>query len=459
MLRAPWWCLLFAVAIRLLVACRTEVPGRDGVAYLWMAERAAAGELSALFATVFHPLYPALVAALLWAMPGLEPVVAGQLVASAAGAVAVVPLWYAARGVFGAPTATVAALAYGGGAWFARHPAECMSEGPFYLAVTVWARALAPERRGAVVAGVAGGCAFLLRPEGLALVLVGVVAFARARQFGRGVALAAVALPIVLLLPCGFWWFGHGMTLTPKAAFNLAVGVGNAASPVLHYLGEALGLPMAAAEELGWLWWPLAIVGFVRHRRARSHPGNVGGPAVGYLVAPFALQCLVVPLLHAHWRFLSGFGVLLLPFAGSAAVDVYRWLRARGRTSAWCFVVVMAAAEGRVGGARNRGAAIERELGRALARNLQPGEFVVSDMPRLDYFAGQQPPPPRPILPSEILRRARDPQCRFAALVVGRTELTEADLREAGLEPAARSPLLSATAARRIRLFERPRTR
>ena len=54
--------LALALAARGLVAALTAVPGRDAAQYLWMAERAANGHFDALFATVFHPGYPALVA-------------------------------------------------------------------------------------------------------------------------------------------------------------------------------------------------------------------------------------------------------------------------------------------------------------------------------------------------------------------------------------------------------------
>src|SRR5262245_61869183 len=43
--RAPWSFLWLAIAIRALVAVRTEVPGRDGVSYLWMAEAFARGDV------------------------------------------------------------------------------------------------------------------------------------------------------------------------------------------------------------------------------------------------------------------------------------------------------------------------------------------------------------------------------------------------------------------------------
>jgi hypothetical protein len=457
--RAPWSILVLAVAVRWLVCALTEVPGRDGTTYLWMARAFAGGDPGALFQTVFHPLYPALVGAVLWLSPGLDPEFAGQLVAAGLGAAAVVPLWAAAAAMFGPARANVAALAYATGAWFARHPAECMSEGPFFLCAASWAWALVGARTRPLLAGLAAGLAFLLRPEAASMLLVGVLVLGARRQRRAALLLAAVALPLMLLLPCGFAAYGDGFTLTPKAVFNYEVGAGSSPAPLWHYLREAAVLPLAAAEEVGWLWLPLAVVGTVRHWRTRPAGSALAAPAA-VLLLPFVLQCLVTPLLFSHWRFLAGYGVLLLPFAGAATVDLWSALRRRHRLLPWLLPVLLAAAEGRVFGARNQGRAIERDLGRYLGARLEAGEFVVSDMPRLDYFAGQEPPPPRPILPATVLARAAEPGCRFVVLVQGRTDIDDAALAKLGLEPLPPPPILSEPAGRRgIRLFVRPRTR
>jgi len=101
----------------------------------------------------------------------------------------------------------------------------------------------------------------------------------------------------------------------------------------------------------------------------------------------------------------------------------------------------------------------------------KPGEVVVSDMPRLDYFAGQKPPPPRPILPEDLLARAADPACRYVVLVERqpesgdaparrRTAVDLARLRQLGLEPLSAGSLPSAPSPTSdVLIFERPRTR
>lgn len=453
MARVPWSLLLLAVAVRAMVCLRTEVPGRDGVTYLWMAERAAEGEPAALFATVFHPLYPALVAAVLALAPGLDPVAAGQMVAAGLGALALLPLWAVALALFGERAAAWAAFAYAIGAWFARHPAECMSEGPFYLAVALWALGLCGPRCRPATAGGAAAAAWLLRPEGALLALVGAwLLWRQGRR--RELAVFAAALLPALSLPLGHALWGQGFTLTPKAAFNYEVGVGGAAAPVAHYLREAAKLPGAAAEELGWLWLPLAVCGAVLHR-----PRHAADPRLA-LVLPFVLQCLLVPLLRTHWRFLSGFGILLLPLSGAVLAGWLPVLARRARWLPWLAVALLVAAEARVFGARHGERAVERELGRWIGARLGAGEYVVSDMPRLCYFAGQRPPPPRPILPAEIVAAAGSPSCRYVALVEGRTAVDPDRLRDMGLEPTEPPGLLSEAVGRRgIRLFVRTRPR
>jgi hypothetical protein len=430
---------------------RTAVPGRDGATYLWLGERVAAGDLPALFDTVFHPMHGLLVGALLAVLPDLDPFRAGQIVAAGLGTAAVLPLWLLARALFGERAAFWCAFAYAGGAWFCRHPAECLSEGPFYLLVASWALLLVGPRRRPAAAGVLAALAYATRAEGMALVLVGAAWLWAVRARRGALRFLAAALPLAALYPLGLWLWGNGFSLSPKLGFEHDASIARSAAPWLHYLTELGRLPLATAEELGFLWLPLAIAGVVLHRpRHRSDAQLV-------LLLPFLLQCAIVPLLHAHHRFLSGFGILLLPFAGAATARLLAAAAARHRALPWLVVAALVASELRVAGARHAGRAIERDLGRFLASRLQRDQTVVSDMPRLVYFAGRRPPPPRRLPAGEILALARDPHCRFVVLVAGRTDVADADLAALGLEPAAPpEPLAGPSRERGIRLFTRP---
>jgi hypothetical protein len=442
--------LLLCAAARFMVCARTEVPGRDGVAYLWMAEQAAAGDPAALFATVFHPLYPALVAGLLSCVPGFDAVAAGQLVAAGTGALAVLPLWALTRTLFGSSAATWAGVAYALGTWFCRHPAECMSEGPFYLAVATWGQALLRERPRPGLAGFAAAAAYLLRPEGAALFLCGGLWLLHRRDRRAVWSFAAAALPFAAILPAGYAAWGSGFTLTPKAGFNYEAGVGGAAAPLRHYLQELAKVPGSLFENLGFLWFPLGMFGSWLWRRRQ------GSDAGLLLLAPLVLQCAVIPLLRSHYRFVSGFGVLILPFAAFGLLRLLEHARRAGPLLPALLVAVVLGSEGRIVAARNRDRAIERELGRWCGARLEPGETVASDMPRFCYFAGQRPPPPRPILAEDLLVQASEPACRFVALVRDRTPGVKPEfLGKLGLEEMELPVLLCGPADQRILLFVR----
>ena len=186
---------------------------------------------------MFHPLYSVLVAAVLWVVPGVDSVVAGQLVACGAGALAVLPLFALTQRLYGRTAALAAGLFYAVGIWFARHPADCLSEGLFYLLVASAVSMLAAEERGwrrLLGAGLLAGLAYGTRPEGASLLVVGAawLALAGARWWVYALGFAVTAAP----WPLGWTLWGGGFTVTPKASFNYAVGVGgeeSAGAPIL----------------------------------------------------------------------------------------------------------------------------------------------------------------------------------------------------------------------------------
>jgi hypothetical protein len=101
---------------------------------------------------------------------------------------------------------------------------------------------------------------------------------------------------------------------------------------------------------------------------------------------------------------------------------------------------------------------VERELGREIARRRADGERVATEMPRLEYFAGQKPGPPRPISAREILAAARAPETRFVAIVAKRTPIDEAELRLLGYAPLTLDPRLEQlTLDAEVRSYERRR--
>lgn len=413
----PWLLFAGALALRAFGCAAASVPGWDGISYLWIAGECAHGRFEALYATVFHPLYPLLVAPGLAVAPEVEPQRIGQITAALPAALAVVPLWHATRTLFCARTALWSGVLYTIGTWFVRHPAECMSEGPFYLLVASWLLALLEPRRRSATAGAFAGLAFLTRPEGGALALVGAVHLWCAGARRQAVRHAAVAAAIGLLYPLGALAAGEGFVLTPKAAFNWDVGAGGAGNPLVYYAVELARLPGIAFEGLGYAVTPLALAGVLLLR-----PRRAADPR-WLLLVPFLLQCLVVPLLRSHYRFVSGFGLLLLPHAGHALVALRGALARRARWLPLLATIAVFGAEAKLYLATPPDRSIERDLGRALGAELSPGQTLVSDMARVDYYAGLPPPPPRRLEPDALLRAAAEPHCRFVALRRGRTAL------------------------------------
>lgn len=433
--RTPWLLLLLAAVVRAMVCLRTAVPSRDGAQYLWLAERAAAGDLHGLFATVFPPGYPLLTSALLAICPSVDPFLAGQITSAGCATLAVVPIWWLTRHLYGARAALWAGVAYALGTWFCRHPAEAMSEGPFYAAVSLWACLLL--RSAPAAAGVCASYAYLIRPEGAALHLIAAV-WLLAQRDGRALLrFALAAAPVACVLPLGYYAAGHGFSLTPIAGFTYREGLGSADEPLHHYLWHLGQIPLTAAEGLGFVTFPLMLWGIARHR-----PRSWRAPEV-LLLAPLCLQVLVVPMLRSHFRFVGGLGVLWLPFAGVALAHCLDRLASRPRFYRAALVAIVCLAHVGIFDARSQDRIVERELGRALRARLETGDTIASDMPTMLYYAGLQPPPPRAIAREEVEERARAPQCRFVAIVEGRTQLDAASLAALGYQLAVFPPELA----------------
>lgn len=227
----PRWTLpallLLAVGVRLLCWARALMMMNDGVDFLWQAERLLAGDLDAVLAHPYHPLYGALSAA---ASLLTGDVLSGALAVSIGSGLALVgTTWWLARRLLpdepwlppaAALVAAISARAiqYGG---------DIQSDG---LAAALWMLALAAllaaaraERplRALALAGVFTGLGYLTRPEMLAATLPALVLVARrpdarariAAALGYGLPLLALVLPYVLAMHAatGVW----GLSLKP----------------------------------------------------------------------------------------------------------------------------------------------------------------------------------------------------------------------------------------------------
>jgi hypothetical protein len=205
-------------------------------------------------------------------------------------------------------------------------------------------------------------------------------------------------------------------------------------------------------EGIGYLVFPLAVFGVVRSRAYRIQDPRF------VLVALFVLQLLVIPLLHSHVRFVSGYGVLLLPFAGAAFLELSLELcRGRGRTMLVAGLLLVTLPDLlRLPKAVNAQRLVVRELGEWLAPRLSHDDMLVTEMARLQYFAGVKPGPPRRLRREEILASCGKRVARFCVVVPARTGVGDKQLTALGFRPMALPPRIARMAKqRRMLVYER----
>jgi hypothetical protein len=459
-------CFLLAVAVRAVVALRVHIPGRDGATYLWMAEQIADGNFAASFGTVFPPVYPWTIAVVLWLCPNIDPVLAGQIASGLLGACAIFPLWAVTERLFDRQAALLACTFYALGTWFARHPADCMTEGPFYLlvALTVLLLLRGPKTLSTIGIGLLIGLAFGTRPEGASLAIVG-IPWLWLRDKRQALVLALAAAAFGLCTPFGYAIWGQGFTLTPKATFMWPHGAGrDEGGGVLFYLDHLWRVPGHAFEAVGYVAMALAIVGVVTQRARGMREGT------SLLIGLFLLQIAIIPLARSTLRFVSGYGMLMLAFTGPGL----RWLQSRwGLTSTWAKVALALLAFGpdlvRIPKSQREDKTIERDLAQHLRQQMAKGDLIVSaehresssyDLPfsmcRIEYFVGMEPSPPRPLTVDELRQMAKNPRTKFGLLAGDLTGIGAADLVAMGYRVYELPADLGERAAqRRITVFER----
>jgi 4-amino-4-deoxy-L-arabinose transferase-like glycosyltransferase len=165
-----------ALALRILLYRWTYLIAIDGTGfYLKPAHYFALGRWMDGLAIGYHPLYPMLVALFSRFIGDFE--LSGQMVSILFGTLTVIPMYYLARGAFGAWTAFISSLFL---AILPRHvalSADFLSDPTyaFFFISAVWLgwEALrADDWKALFLAGVATGLAYLTRAEGIGVLLV-----------------------------------------------------------------------------------------------------------------------------------------------------------------------------------------------------------------------------------------------------------------------------------------------
>jgi 4-amino-4-deoxy-L-arabinose transferase-like glycosyltransferase len=171
--------LLLALAAQVTIFLRSPVIENDGVTFIQMARDLARSPAETIRGQNQHPGYPAMILAghgLVRALGRGEGVdgwvLAARLATGLCGLLAVGAGWLFARRLFDRRAACVSGLLLAGLPLFRRNAADAMSDSPhlLFLLLAAWA-AVAGLRswraRWFLLAGVAGGLAYWVRPEGL----------------------------------------------------------------------------------------------------------------------------------------------------------------------------------------------------------------------------------------------------------------------------------------------------
>lgn len=186
--RALLVSFLLAVFVRVVTALRTSVIFDDGPSFVELARAVAAGDTASVLAHPYHPLYSALM--VLASRGPLDLEQAGIVCSVLGGAAAVVALHVFLHDAFGERIARMGAAFLALGPYAVRFSSDVQSDGVylglFLGGVALLWRALERARPGAAFgSGVLAGLAYLARPEGVGVVLVGVGLAAFRLQRGR----------------------------------------------------------------------------------------------------------------------------------------------------------------------------------------------------------------------------------------------------------------------------------
>ena len=202
-----------ALALRVYLSIRSYCISGDGVAYLGIAKHIAVGDFAHALASVFPPLYPALIVTFHAIVPNWE--LAADLISAIFGALTVVPIFYLFRDLLERRDLPIVAAALTAiDPELVGYSASVRTEAGYIclLAFAVWLAILA-IRRGrvgwAMMSGATNGIAYLYRTEALGLalfvpgfVMLGAFVWHRWRiGWALGAALAFCAAYLVVASP------------------------------------------------------------------------------------------------------------------------------------------------------------------------------------------------------------------------------------------------------------------
>lgn len=239
----PWFALcivvLLAAGVRTWIAANTYLISTDSAVFLRSAELLKNGNVNDALSMNFHPLYPAVMAGLSL-LSGLDLETCGVIVSIALGSLTVLPLYFITRELFNPLAGILAGLVLAFHAYSADQSADIMSEGMyiFLLMCGAWAL-LCGMRRNSLVymttCGLCSGLAYLVRPEGVGLIIAmtAYVILCRAAKIGAerraaGIIMAVVACALVAapyVIHLGKQKDGFDIPLTQKKSVLELLGI------------------------------------------------------------------------------------------------------------------------------------------------------------------------------------------------------------------------------------------
>lgn len=207
---------ILAFGIRLLLLLRYYCINNDGVIYVEIARWLWEGDWGQAFAAYFPPMYPLLIAVVYPLVGDWE--VAGQFWPLVLGLLTIFPLYAMLKRIYNHRVASVAILFFALSPYLVRFSLHVRNESPyiFFLVLALYFFQRGMERGSLwfFFTGVSASFAYLMRPEGIGMVMVGCVyLFYRVALKGG----AARGLKQALVLVTGFFLFASPYILFLKS--------------------------------------------------------------------------------------------------------------------------------------------------------------------------------------------------------------------------------------------------
>lgn len=343
--------------VRLALLDRVLIVSRDAIGFVEMAQAFGVGEIGKMLAHAQHPFYPFLVGVTHFGIG--DWIDAGRTVSILMGVLAVVPLYLLTREAFSSWVATVAGVLFAFLPSAASQCADILTE-PTYVAMCLWGLycAYLSASRASVAAGALlglfAGLAYLTRPEGGGIFIVGAGAIflsalvQRRKDLRRRVISLVLCTVVLLVTVLPYLFVIRAQTgrwhLTKKKKLSEFFNSQRLKEETLreteHNIIDTDANPSAAVvlkltlrrlaatsyeiiRECGSACHPLllalAIVGVIRARRRRPWEALLGATALFYLALVFLVARFTGYASARHFQLVA---VVLLPFAARAIAEL-----------------------------------------------------------------------------------------------------------------------------------------